>query len=60
MSQQFVMGTLFRQPAGVDDDDAIGAADGAEAMGDDEGGTPGGQAFDGLLDERFGFIVERG
>src|ERR1700680_4563361 len=60
VSQEFVVGTLFCQPAGVDDDDAVGAADGAEAVGDDEGGAPGGQAFQGLLDEGFGLVIERG
>lgn len=54
------MGTLFCPPAGVDDDDAVSAANGAEAMRDDEGGAPGGQAFQSLLDEGFGFVIERG
>ena len=35
--EQFFVGALFRHSTGVDDDDAVGAANRAEAVRDDEG-----------------------
>ena len=37
--EKFVVGALFDNMAVVEDDDTVGIADGAKAMGDDESGT---------------------
>ncbi len=54
------MGALFVDLALFDDEDLVGAADGAEAVGDDEGGAVLHQALEGLLDEFFGGGINAG
>ena len=44
----------------VEDEDAIGVLDGAEAMGDDDGGAAGEQAIERLADEHFGGRIHAG
>src|SRR5579884_3120388 len=58
--QQFVVGSLLYQAAFIDNDDAVGVADGTHAVGDNEGGAALCQTFQGLLDQRLGLVVERG
>ncbi len=42
----------------LDDEDLVGAADGGEAVGDDEGGAALHEVVQAVLDEGFGFGVE--
>ena len=58
--EQFFVGALFGHSTGVDDDDAVGVTNSAEAVRNDEGSATGSQAFQGLLYQRFGFVIERG
>ena len=44
----------------VEDEDSLGAADGAEAVGDDDGGLAGEKFVEGLLDLLFALGVEGG
>jgi hypothetical protein len=41
-----------------EDDDAIGVFDGAETVGDDDGGASFHQAIKGFFDEEFAFCVK--
>ena len=43
-----------------EDEDSVGVADGAQAVGDDNGGAPYGYLLKGALDEGFGFVIDRG
>ena len=52
------MCALFDDFAAVHDDDAVGGFDGGQAVGDDDAGTVFHQAFECLLDEAFGFVVQ--
>ena len=54
------MGAALDDAAGFDDEDLIGAADGGEAVGDDEGGAAAHQVRKAFLNEGFGFGVEAG
>ena len=54
------MRALLDQLTMVEDADEIRIADGAEAVGDDEGGAVGAEAVKGLLDEFLGGVVEGG
>ena len=54
------MGALFAQAAFVEDEDAVGVLDGAQAMGDDQGGAAAEQAVEGFADLEFGFGVHAG
>ncbi len=58
--QQLLVCALLDDLAMVDDDHIIGIADGAEAVSDDETGTPFHQAQQRLLDTRLGAGVNRG
>lgn len=49
---------LFCNVAVVDDNDAIGAANGRKSVGDDDGRAADHQVFEGLDDEAFGLGVE--
>ena len=50
----------FDDAAGFDDQNLVGATDGGEAVGDDEGGAAAHQVAQTFLNERFGFGVEAG
>lgn len=52
------MAAGFGQAALVEDQDAVGVADGGQAVGDDDGGAALHEFFDGGLDELFGFGVD--
>lgn len=52
------MVAFFDDLSVVEDDDFVGAADGGEAVGDDEDGALAGDVVDGFLDIEFGFGVE--
>jgi hypothetical protein len=58
--EQLVMGAAFDDFAVAQDEDEVGVADGAEAMGDDEAGAAGHEPVQGLLDETFGRGVDAG
>src|SRR5262245_11006118 len=57
-AHQFVVGTALNNPAVFHQQNQVGATDGGEAVGDDEGGAPGKQISHGSLDELFAFRVE--
>jgi hypothetical protein len=48
---QLGVGADGLDPAGVHQDDAVGALEGAEAVGDQEGGPAAGELLDGLADQ---------
>jgi len=54
------MGTQFNQIAFIQDGDAIRHFDGAESMGDDDGGAVLHQAGQGFLYQMFTFAIEAG
>lgn len=54
------MGAALDEFAMMEDADEIGLADGAESVGDDEGGAVGSEAVESLLDEFFRGVVEGG
>lgn len=54
------MGAAFDDLAVFHDEDLVGAADGGEAMGDDEGGAAAHEVGETFLDHGFGFGVEAG
>ena len=56
--QQFIMGPLFDDAAVVDDDDVVGIADRAQAVGDDDGRAAFHEAVQGSLDDLFAFRIE--
>ena len=58
--QELGVGTLFHDPAVIEDDDAVRATDGCQAVGDDEGGTTTGQIGKCVLDRALGFRIEGG
>ena len=55
---QFIVGPAFGYDAAFDDDDEVGVADGAEAVGDGDDGPALHEFFEGVDDEFFGFAVE--
>ena len=57
---QLLVSALLDEFAVVEDADHIGVADGAEAVGDDEGGAVRAELVEGLLDELLGGVVEGG
>src|SRR5690606_10662362 len=57
--EELVVAALFDDGAPVEDDEAVHAGDGAEAVGDDEGGAALHQAPQGVLDEELALRVER-
>src|SRR6476661_1643310 len=57
--QQLFVGAGFLDFTFVEHNDFIGFLDGAQAVGNDEGGTALHQLFDGLLDKFLGFGVDR-
>ncbi len=50
----------LQQAAMIHDQDAVGAADGGKAMGDDHAGAVGQGCGQGLLDQHLGFGVDTG
>ncbi len=56
--EEFVVAALLDDSALLEDDDLVGVADGAEAVGDDEAGSSAPQFGEGGLDEGFTFCVE--
>lgn len=52
------MGALFDKGSGVEDEDFVGVADGAEAVGDDEAGASGHQAVEGFLNFGLGAGID--
>ena len=58
--QQFAVVAAFLDLAVLDDQDAVGFDDGAQAVGDDEGGAVFHHFGHGLLDQLFRFRVQRG
>ena len=60
MGDQFVMGAAFDDFPLVEYEDAVGVADGAEAVGDHEAGAAGHEALEGFVDEALAFGVEGG
>ena len=57
--QQFVVPTLLNDVTVADDQDQIGVANSAQAVGDDEAGFALHQLVHGFLDEHFGAGVNR-
>ena len=57
---QIGMAALFGQAGLVHHNDTVGALDGGETVGDDQGGAAPGQFEQALLDRPLGFGVERG
>jgi len=54
------VGAVLGDVAVFEDVDAVGFADGREAVGDDEAGAVAAQAIERFLHESFGAVVERG
>ena len=54
------MGALFAEAAFVEDQDAVGVLNGAEAMSDDQRGAAGEKAIERVADEQLGFGVDAG
>ena len=58
--EQFPVGADVGDAAAVHHHDAVGVADRRQAVGDDQGGAPRGEAVERLLDQRLGAGVEGG
>ena len=54
------MGALFDDATVAEDDDAVEAGDGGEAVGDDDGSATLHEVGEGVLDVGFGLGVEGG
>src|SRR5579871_4192849 len=54
------VGAALDDASAFDDEDLVGAADGGEAMGNDEGRAAAHEIGQALLDEGFGFGIEAG
>ena len=59
-SQELGVTALFDDPTAIDHDDAVGEAHGRQAVGDDEGGAPGGRALERFHHDALGVGVETG
>src|SRR5207237_1274910 len=57
--QELVVAALLRGPAVLEDDDLVGVADGAQAVGDGDHGAPLHDALERLDDDRLRLGVER-
>ena len=58
--EEFLVRAALDDAAFVQDDDLVGVLDGAEAVGDGDGGAAGHELLEGLLDAALGLGVERG
>src|SRR3954470_9388370 len=58
--QELVVRAALDDAAGVDDEDQVGVADRAQAMGDDDAGAPGEQRAERALDDALGARVDVG
>ena len=58
--EELIVVPLFDDAATADDHDLGGMADGREAVGDDEGGTPFEEVVDGVLHKALGAGVNIG
>src|SRR5262245_16870653 len=58
--EQLVVAAAFDDVALLQHDDAVGGADGAQAVGDDERGAIANDLFEGLLETRLGIAVDAG
>src|SRR5437660_924713 len=56
--QQLLVRALFHDATAVQDEDAVRALDGGEAVGDHDRGPAAHEAVEGLLDEEFALVVE--
>src|SRR5438067_10472145 len=56
VAAELAVGADGLDAAGVHQDDAVGELEGAEAVGDEEGGPAAGKLFDGLADQ--GFVLD--
>jgi hypothetical protein len=54
------MGALFAEAAFVEDEDAVGVLNGAEAMRDDQGGSAAEETVERFADQEFRFGVDAG
>src|SRR5882762_2394700 len=60
LGEKLLARALFAQAPFVEDEDAVGVLDGAQAMGDDQSGAPGEQAAESFANEKFRFRVHAG
>ena len=60
LREQFLVRAFFAQTAFVKHQDAIGVLDGAQAMGDYEGGAARQEAAEGFANQQFSFRVDAG
>ena len=60
LGEKFLMRALFAQAALVEDENAVGVLNGAQAMGDDERGAAGEQAVERFANQQLGFGVHAG
>ncbi len=58
LGEQGVVVALFNETAVVDDEHLVSLADGAQAVGDDEGGAPGHEAQERFLNVEFGARID--
>ncbi len=58
--EELGVGASFDDAAPIEDEDGVGASDGAQAMGDDEGGSAGDEAIEGLLEAVLGEGIDGG
>ena len=56
--EQLFVAALLDQLAAVEDEDAVGVAEGREPVGDGDGGAAAGQGLEGLLNRLFAFGVD--
>ena len=57
---KFIVFAVFFELTVFEDENAVGVADGAEAVGDDDGGAPDDDLFERALNEGFGLVVDGG
>ena len=60
LTEQFLMGALLAQASFVEDENAVGILDGAQAVRDDNRGASGEQPVQGFANHHFGFCIDAG
>ena len=60
LTEQFLMGALLAQASFVEDENAVGILDGAQAVGDDDRGASGEKTIQGFANHHFGFGIDAG